>query len=281
MITDTHAALRARIDAAIAVDEIGIESGGYGLYRLKCRHEPIFERHRQSLRVVAVEATTRPHVAGEEVPAEVFLEAVASEDLDFIDHVSLALALRNHANLEVGGLSLVVYLPSGVDAGKTLRLMSSEAGLAEIDPGRVVCAVSEALALSGTGLSGVAAEIRSKGMRVAIADFGTGRWSDGQMDFLAPDIVRINGDWFRKICRDPVTIRLFDTVVGRLHERNARVLVSGIESEQHLGVALRAGADLFMGRHLAPAVLAGSALVETVSLRDKLGGAEKIVPLYG
>lgn len=278
---DTYAALRARVDAAIAVDEIGIESGGYGLYRLKCRYQPVFERHRQSLRLVAVEATTRPHVAGEEVPAEVFLEAVASDDVDFIEHLALALAVRNHATPESGGMSLLVDLPSGLDAAKTLLFMSSEAEMVELETNRIICAVGEAIVPPGRGLSGLAAEIRDKGMGVAIADFGTGRWSDGQMDFLAPDIVRINGDWFRKVCRDPVTIRLFDTVVARLRERNAKVLVSGIETEQHLGVALRAGADLFAGRHLAPPALAGSALVENVSLRDKLGGAQKIVPLYG
>ncbi|MBX3581429.1 MAG: EAL domain-containing protein [Rhizobiaceae bacterium] len=278
---DAFAALRARVDAAMAVDEIGIESGGYGLYRLKCLYQPVFERRRQSLRLVAVEATTRPHVAGEEVPAEVFLEAVAADDLGFIDHLALAIAVRNYATLESGDMSLLVDLPSSLDTAKTLLFMSLEAETVELETSRIICTVSEAIAPTGTGLSTLAIEIRGKGMGVAIADFGSGRWSDGQMDFLAPDIVRINGDWFRKICRDPMTIRLFDTVVARLRERNARVLVSGIETEQHLGVALRAGADLFAGRHLAPAALAGSSLVESVSLRDKLGGAEKIVPLYG
>ena len=35
---------KARLDDAIIVDELGIESGGYGIYRLRCLYRPIFER---------------------------------------------------------------------------------------------------------------------------------------------------------------------------------------------------------------------------------------------
>jgi EAL domain-containing protein (putative c-di-GMP-specific phosphodiesterase class I) len=271
---NADARLRARLDGAIAVDEIGIESGGYGIYRLKCLYQQIFERRRQTLKAVAIIGRVAPCLGGEEVPADVFREAVAEEDAGFIEFMSLALMVRNHANLGVDRQMLVIGLKD-----RHVRFVADQAAEAQLEPAAVVCALDERVAASR--LSSVAAEIRDQGMRAAIGDFGVSRWTDEQMNLLAPDIVIIDGDWFRKICRDPVTVRLFDTVVARLHERKARVLVGGIETEQHLGVAIRAGADLFKGRHLTPAALVGSEPVQSLSLRDKLGSSEKIVPLYG
>ena len=272
---NAEAELRAWLDGAIVVDEIGIEGGGYGIYRLRCLYEQIFERRRQTLKAVAIAGQVAPYLGVEEVPINVFREAVAEEDAGFIELMSLALMVRNHANTGVDTQMLVVGLND-----RHVRFVADEASEAELEPAAVVCALDEA-AVATSRLSGVAAEIRDRGMRVAIGDFGVSRWTDEQMNLLAPDIVIIDGDWFRKICRDPVTVRLFDTVVARLHERKARVLVGGIENEQHLSIAIRAGADLFKGTHLAPRALAGSELVETLPLRDKLGGSEKIVPLYG
>ncbi|MBL8577051.1 MAG: EAL domain-containing protein [Mesorhizobium sp.] len=272
---DADDRLRARLDGAIAVDEIGIESGGYGIYRLRCLYQQIFERRRQTLKAVAIMGKVAPYLGAEEVPAEMFREAVAEEDAGFIEFLSLALIVRNHANLGLDTQMLAIGLKD-----HHVRFIARQASESELGPADVICALEET-AVAPSRLSSVAAEIRKQGMRAAIGDFGASRWTDEQINLLAPEIVIINGDWFRKICRDPVTVRLFDTVVGRLHERKAKVLVGGIETEQHLGVAIRAGADLFKGPHLAPPAHVGSEPVETLSLRDKLGGSEKIVPLYG
>ena len=61
------------------------------------------------------------------------------------------------------------------------------------------------------------------------------------------------------------------------------MLVTGIETEQQLGVALKAGAELFQGSHLAPPALVGSTMIDEapLSLAEKLGEAQKIIPLFG
>lgn len=276
---------KARLDDAIIVDEIGIESGAYGIYRLRCLYQPIFERRGKSLHAIAMEGAVAPYVAGEEVPEEVFLAAAAEEDFAFIGRMSLVLPLRNHRNIGFDGLGLVVRAPpeGGAlrEALDELRFVAGELGEAEVEPGLVFFAVGEPAASDNVLLARLAEETRSHGMRVGVGDFGAGRWTDGQMEALHPELVRIDGDWFQKVCRDAVTVRLFDTVVARLHERGSKVLVTGIESEQQFGVALRAGADLFQGRHLAPPAHVGAPIKETMPLRSKIGNAEKIVPLYG
>lgn len=274
---------KAKLDDAIVVDEIGIESGAYGIYRLRCLYQPIFERRGKSLHMVAVEGVVAPYVAGEDVPEEVFLAAAADDDLAFIGRMSLVLPLRNHRNIGHDGLELVVRADADMptDVLDCLRVVAGELSEAELDPALVFFTVGEPTASDSPLLARLAEQTRSLGMRVGVGDFGAGRWTDGQMETLQPAIVRIDGDWFRKVCRDAVTVRLFDSVVARLHERRSKVLVTGIESEQQFGVALRAGTDLFQGKHLAPPTHVGTTFKETMLLRNKIGNAEKIVPLYG
>lgn len=272
------------LDDAIIVDEIGLESGCYGLYRLRSLYQPIFKRREKTLKMIAVEGTAMPYVAGEEVPSEVFLAAVADDDHDFVGRMGLALSLRNHRNIGVDTLELVID-PEGVDQETLIdriRLVVEELDGAGLDASRVVCALGEHAASNIALLSRIAGEMRSHRMLIAIGDFGVGHWTDEAIDILRPEIVRIDGEWFRQVCRDATTIRLFEAVVSRLRERSAKVLVTGIESGEQLAVALRAGADLLQGGHLAAPAQVGMELDEKpLSIAERLGEARKTVPLFG
>lgn len=272
------------LDDALIVDEIGIESGCYGLYRLRSLYQPIFKRREKTMKMVAVEGTTAPFVAGEEVPSEVFLAAASDDDQDFIEQMGLAVSLRNHRNNGVGMLDLVVD-PKGNDPGTLIdrvRLIAGELAGAGLDADSVVCALGEHATSDKTLLARLAAELRGHGLRIAVGDFGAGHWTDEAIDLLKPEIVRIDGGWFRQVCRDATTVRLFDAVVSRLRERSSKVLVTGIENGAQLGVALRVGADLLQGPHLAAPVLVGMELDDRpLSIAEKVGEAQRIIPLFG
>jgi EAL domain-containing protein (putative c-di-GMP-specific phosphodiesterase class I) len=272
------------LDEALIVDEIGIESGCYGLYRLRSLYQPIFKRREKTLKMVAVEGTALPYVAGEEVPSEVFLAAVADDDHEFVGRMGLALSLRNHKNIGLEMLELVID-PEGYEADTLvdrIRLIARELAGSGLDPGQVVCALGEHAASDVALLSRLAKEMRRHGLRIAVGDFGAGHWTDEAVDLLKPEIVRIDGGWFRQVCRDATTVRLFDAVVSRLHERQSKVLVAGIESAEQLGVALRVGADLLQGPHLAPAAMVGMELDERpLSIAERLDETQKTRPLFG
>jgi EAL domain-containing protein (putative c-di-GMP-specific phosphodiesterase class I) len=272
------------LDDAIIVDEIGIESGCYGIYRLRSLYQPIFKRREKTLKMVAVEGTSAPYIAGEEVPSEVFLAAVTDDDHDFVGRMGLALSLRNHRNIGLDTLELVVD-PEGIEPGALIdriRLVVGELAGSGLDPAQVLCAFGEHAASDSTLLSRLAHEIRSHGLRIAVGDFGAGHWTDQAVDLLKPEIVRIDGDWFRQVCRDATTVRLFDAVVSRLHERASKVLVAGIDSSQQFAVALQAGVDLFQGPHLAAPALVGTGFDEApLSIAERLGEAQRIIPLFG
>lgn len=272
------------LDDALIVDEIGIESGCYGLYRLRSLYQPIFKRREKTMKMVAVEGTAAPFVAGEEVPSEVFLAAISDDDQDFIEQMGLAVSLRNHRNNGVGMLDLVVD-PKGDDPGMLIdrvRLIAGELAGAGLDADSVVCALGEHATSDKALLARLAAELRGHGLRIAVGDFGAGHWTDEAIDLLKPEIVRIDGGWFRQVCRDATTVRLFDAVVSRLRERSSKVLVTGIENGAQLGVALRVGADLLQGPHLAAPVLVGMELDDRpLSIAEKVGEAQRIIPLFG
>jgi EAL domain-containing protein (putative c-di-GMP-specific phosphodiesterase class I) len=272
------------LDDALIVDEIGIESGCYGLYRLRSLYQPIFKRREKTMKMVAVEGTAAPFVAGEEVPSEVFLAAVSDDDQDFIEQMGLAVSLRNHRNNGVGMLDLVVD-PKGNGPGTLIdrvRLIAGELAGAELDASSVVCALGEHATSDKALLARLAAELRGHGLRIAVGDFGAGHWTDEAVDLLKPEIVRIDGGWFRQVCRDATTVRLFDAVVSRLRERSSKVLVTGIENGAQLGVALRVGADLLQGPHLAAPVLVGMELDDRpLSIAEKVGETQRIIPLFG
>lgn len=272
------------LDDALIVDEIGIESGCYGLYRLRSLYQPIFKRREKTMKMVAVEGTAAPFVAGEEVPSEVFLAAISDDDQDFIEQMGLAVSLRNHRNNGVGMLDLVVD-PKGNDPGTLIdrvRLIAGELAGAGLDADSVVCALGEHATSDKALLARLAAELRGHGLRIAVGDFGAGHWTDEAIDILKPEIVRIDGGWFRQVCRDATTVRLFDAVVSRLRERSSKVLVTGIENGAQLGVALRVGADLLQGPHLAAPVLVGMELDDRpLSIAEKVGEAQRIIPLFG
>lgn len=272
------------LDEALIVDEIGIESGCYGIYRLRSLYQPIFRRREKTLKMVAVEGTAAPYIGGEEVPSEVFLTAASDDDQDFIRRLGVAVSLRNHRNIDAEMLDLFLGL-EGTDPEvlvDRIRLVAGELAGAELEPGRVVCALGERAAGEATLLARLAEAMRGCGLRTAVGDFGAGHWTDEAVDILKPEIVRIDGGWFRQVCRDATTIRLFDAVVSRLRERSAKVLVSGIASELQLGVALKVGADLLQGPHLAAPALAGTEIDQRpLSIAHKLGEAQRIVPLFG
>ncbi len=275
-----------RLEDSIIADEIGLESGGYGIYRLRSLYQPIYERRGRSLHMVAVEGTVAPYVAGEIVPPEMFDSAVTDEDDSFVGRMGVALVLRNHVNIDAQGLDLFLTVGSGDSDDEMLAdrvpFIVGELGNAEIEPGSIFCAIGSSAVSDAFELSLTARQMRDHGLRIAVGDFGAGHWSDEQLNALEPDIVRIDGDWFQKVCRDATTVRLFDSVVARLRDRHSRVLVSGISTEMQFGVAVRAGAHLFQGDHLARPALAGTIMdEEPVSIAQRLGNARKIVPLFG
>lgn len=275
------------VSEAIFVDEIGIETGVYGAYRLKSSYQPIFSLSGDLLRPVAVEGLISPFLSGKPVRASEFFDKIPPHDALFVDSMCRALHLRNHHNIGVDKLQLYFNYDPGAncDLEKSLleiAFMIKRLGEIGLDPTLLVCEITEAEELDPEVLQRLAAAMRGHGVGIAVDGFSVGHSTERRVELLQPDIIKIDGSWFRKLCLEPAAIRLFSQLVCGLRKRDAKVLVEGIEDDGQLIVAVDAGADLFQGYHLGRPALAGTVFDESPRTLPRLErGSGVVVSLFG
>jgi EAL domain-containing protein (putative c-di-GMP-specific phosphodiesterase class I) len=277
---------RRNVGDAIFADEVGIEYGIIGDYRLRSAYQPIFEPRDGKLVPVAVEALVEPHLAGKPVAPSVFFERLAPQDRLYGETMCRVLHLRNFRNLGVNGLDLFFnYNPKINDVAKRalaqIRLMAMHLDEIELEPGMLVCEITEQAAPDEAVLVKLVREMRRNGIRVAVDDFGAGHSTAERMMMVEPDIVKLDGAWFAQLCRNAEAEKLFSPLVATLHARGVKVLVEGIETPHHLRIALEGGVDLLQGFHLARPALAGSFFDEGPLAIEPLAGAPaKVLPFH-
>jgi EAL domain-containing protein (putative c-di-GMP-specific phosphodiesterase class I) len=277
---------RRNVGDAIFADEIGIEYGVLGEYRLRSTYQPIFAPTDGFLVPVAVEALVEPYRSGEPVPPTVFFEGLAPEDRLYAETMCRILHLRNFHNIGVSGLDLFFnYNPQINDhAGRALaelRLMSMHLHEIEIEPGTLVCEITEQAAPDDKVLARLVREMRRNGIRIAVDDFGAGHSTAERMNVVEPDIVKLDGAWFAQLCRHAEAEQLFRPLVATLHAREVKVLVEGVETAHQLRIALDGGVDLLQGFYLARPALAGTFFDERpLAIESLLGVRAKVLPFH-
>ncbi len=273
--------------AAIRADEVGLEYGVYGDYRLRCTCQPIYSVEANRLKPVAVEAFMEAHRAGEVVPWQEFFFQLPERDRPFVESLYRALHIRNYFHIGLDGGDLFLNYNPSVEgdhrrALAEMRFMAQRLGDYGLHSSRLVCEIGGRCALDDTALLSMVREMRRNGLRVAIDDFGIGQVSEAWVRLLEPDIVRIDGGWFKELCRHFAAEKLFRPLLSLLHDQGVQVLVEGIEQPAQLGVALEAGADLLQGLLLARPVLTGTLFsAEPLEINELLRPAAKVIPLFG
>ncbi|WP_217575591.1 EAL domain-containing protein [Mesorhizobium sp. GbtcB19] len=276
---------RRNVARAIFADEIGLQFGIYGDFRLWSAYQPIFAPQGRELRAVAVEGLIEPRRIAQPVAPSTFFDGVPASDRLFVETMCRMLHLGNYRNIGVAGLMLFFnYNPMINDhLGRALaeiRLMTKHLGDLELEPSLLVCEITEQAA-DDRVLTSLVREMRRDGIRIAIDDFGTGHSTEERINLLLPDIVKIDGNWFAEFCRHAAAERFFRPLVSMLHDRGAKVLVEGIEQANQLRVALDGGVDLLQGFHLARPALAGTIFnEEPLSIDALLDADNKVVPLH-
>jgi EAL domain-containing protein (putative c-di-GMP-specific phosphodiesterase class I) len=278
---------RRDVAQAIRADEIGLEYGVYGAYRLRSTCQPIYAPKDGNLVPVAVEALIQPQRAGAIVPPQAFYGEVSGDDRLFVESLSRALHVRNYPYVGLDGVDLFFnYDPLVNDhLGRALaeiRLMAQHLGQYDLDASMLVCEITEQAAPDDCVLLATVREMRRNGFRIAIDDFGAGHSTEARIRLLEPDIVKIDGAWFSELCRHAAAEKLFRPLLSLLHDQGAKVLVEGIEQPAQLHVALDAGADLLQGFLLARPALTGTLLsAEPLAIEALVKPTAKIIPLFG
>ena len=273
------------IGAAILVDEVGLESGVFGQYRLRSAYQPIFERRGPLLVPIALEGLVSPQLSSEAIAPDLLFGGVQTGDRPFVEAICRAIHVRNHRNCEME-LDLWFHYDPWVDRDfmeflRATSLMAGRLPQAELDPQRLVCEISEAAMLDLPAQSSLVARMRGLGTRMAIDGFGGGESSLERIGQIRPDVVRMDGDWFHKLCSESTAIRLLASLISGFRQRGTKILIGGIESAAQLGHALACNADFLQGAYLARPALVGTAFqAAPLSAGELLRGGGTVVPLF-
>lgn len=265
---------------ATFIDEIGIEIGILGDYRLKAAYQPIFARDGDCLRAVAADGSVS--LFGQAVDQPALMDAVPPRDRMVVSALGAALCLRNLQHAGVPALQLVV----GADlcGGSVARVRAAARALAgEIARnGLASCDIAVELATPPDHSIVAAAfdALRGRGIRIAVVERGDGPASGLLPEPLPPDLVRIDGGWFSTLARQAATAQLFKALVRAYRSRGARTLVEGIETVSELLVAVNSGADLMCGNLLAPPALAGAVFPDQALAIEGFLAERRVIPLF-
>jgi EAL domain-containing protein (putative c-di-GMP-specific phosphodiesterase class I) len=147
-----------------------------------------------------------------------------------------------------------------------------------ISPRNVVCEIIETQAMSTGTLRGIVKELRRHGIRIAIDDYGSEHSNMDRVEILSPDMVKIDGDWFRQLAGYPGAGRLVANLVSSFKMKGVEVLIEGIETPAQLKTAIDAGTDYVQGFLLALPRTAGEDFEWTaLELKELLGENENAI----
>lgn len=268
------------------VDEMGIEIGVYGDWRLKAEFTPVLADAGNRLRAVAVQGSVRPFVHGRNVDSRIFRRAVPSCDRPTIMAITAVLALRNLFHTGAAGLKVLLHVDPGTVLTRGKARAAARALLAEIrrngfSPTDVLVDLTDIAGAGQPVLAAAAAALRSYGIGTAFRETGGGVAALGTHDKRLPDLVIIDGGWFGAVARQASTVQLFGALVRGYRMQGAAVWVEGIASAEQLRIAMAAGVEWLSGPLLSPAALAGAVFPEEALPVDTLLAGNRVVPLFG
>ncbi len=116
-------------------------------------------------------------------------------------------------------------------------------------PGEKLCfEITETAAIANlTGAVRFMSELRDRGVRFALDDFGSGLSSFGYLKTLPVDFLKIDGVFVRDIADDPVDRAMVDSINQIGHVMGKRTIAEFVESDAVLRVLAELGVDFAQG----------------------------------
>lgn len=226
--------------------------------RLNSAFQPIYDIEAGDL--FGHEALLRPSLGGElsSTPEFAFTYAEQAGKLVQFDRVSRTLHVLNFRQIyaEKGLLFLNVHpkLLITVNAhGKVFeRILHSNSVPTE----RVVIEIQESLIDQEKQLSEAVANYRDKGYRIAIDRFGSSQSHIDRLWKFAPDFVKLDLNLIEKAEQNERVRKILPGLIKMIKDLGARPVVTGIETQVQLDIAIESGARLVQGFFLAKPVTA-------------------------
>jgi len=93
--------------------------------------------------------------------------------------------------------------------------------------------------------------IKELNQKIALDDFGTGINDMGKVNFIGPDIVKLDRSLISNIDSDILKQENCKAQIEILHQKNIMVVAEGVETKEEFDYLVSIGTDLFQGYYLA------------------------------
>lgn len=249
----------------LELDEYGLVEQSTGEFnstflgvQLNSAFQPIYDSVAGDL--FGHEALLRPSLGGELPSTSEFAYSYAEQSGKLVpfDRVSRALHVLNFRQIfaENGLLFLTVHpnLLISVNAhGKVFeRILHANSVPTE----RVVIQIDEGLVAQDKQLIEAVSNYRDRGYRIALEHFGNSHSHIDRLWKLAPDFVKLDSSLILQAETHNDLYKVLPSLINVVKELSARAVVTGIESQAQLNIAVESGATLLQGNFLGKAVAA-------------------------
>ena len=250
--------------------------GHYGPFQLRTAYQPIFRIGRRTAATYGFEGLIRVVTAeGKRLPPDRFFPLIQRDDRFAVENLCRDLHLRNMTRFtDLPPVLFANFDPSVFgERGRTrLEIARMEALAAEIGigPERIVCEITEKRAISADALHHLVDCVRGAGYRVALDDYGADESDAERIGTIAPDIVKFDASWIKRLLETPAGFNLLAAMVTQFHDRGIETLFEGLEERWQLEMAEEMGVIYAQGFVLARPELAPANFAEFfVSERDE------------
>ena len=249
-------------------DERGHFVGHYGPFQLRTAYQPIFRVGRRTAETYGFEGLIRVVAAnGKRLPPDRFFPLIRGGDRFKVENLCRDLHLRNMARFtEVPAVLFANFDPSVFgERGRTrmeVARMERLAGEIGIPSDRIVCEITEKRALSPDALHHLVDCLRGAGYRIALDDYGADESDADRIESIAPDIVKFDAGWIKRLLETPAGYNLLASMVNQFHDRGIETLFEGLEERWQLELAEEMGVVYAQGFVLARPELAPANFAE-------------------
>jgi EAL domain-containing protein (putative c-di-GMP-specific phosphodiesterase class I) len=211
--------------------------------QLRIAHQPVFDLVDE--RVAGVECLSRFDSTPRRPPDVWFAEAAQCGLGRELEFAALSLALPAHRALQAP-----VYLSLNLSA-PLLAHADLAAMLSSVAPDRVVLEVANGEGVETHSASDAVLELRARGVRLAIDDAQGDYESLRRMEFVRPDMIKLDASLVRSVDLDGAKRALVRMLAGFARENEAVLVAKAVETASELATLRKLGVTHAQGYVLA------------------------------
>jgi EAL domain-containing protein (putative c-di-GMP-specific phosphodiesterase class I) len=169
---------------------------------------------------------------------------------EYILHHALEEASRWPVRLAVS----VNVSPLQLSDGLIIEQVEEALNSSGLDPTRLCVELTESILTDAQLAKEALSELRARGVKVRIDDFGCGYSSLGYLSSFPVDGLKVDRSFIERVHENANEAAITQAIVTMAHAMNLDVVAEGLEHPEQLAVLRKQGYDSYQGWHCAPAL---------------------------